>query len=189
MHDDNFGPYFCLPRHFLKKDNFRLLYGLKVCPTKFNAVDAEAIGLAFCEAISKKYPRLSHDWYNRFSVYARDGCALSVCRDAYLRHIREAEPREHIHLERDIQRPLGQLLPPYFWMVEVSAPELFSTTRRKFGEILLATDKPAKPLNTTLLLAARLPGLVFLNPGHGSLTIRKTQLQGHTSIYSATQNH
>jgi hypothetical protein len=29
VHDDNFGPYFCLPRHFLKKDNFRLILSLK----------------------------------------------------------------------------------------------------------------------------------------------------------------
>jgi hypothetical protein len=193
MHDDNFGPYFCLPRHFLKKDNFRLLYGLKVCPTIFNAVDAEAIGLAFCEAISKRYPRLNHDWYDRFSVYARQGWlvlrALLVRKNAYLRHIKEAESREHIHLEPDIQQRLGQLLPPHFWMVEASAPELFSTTRRKFGEILLTTDKPAKPLSTSLLFAARLPGLLFLNPGSGSLAIIKTQLRSHTPIYSTTSNH
>ena len=33
LHDDNFGPYFCLPRHFLLKDNFRLVLGIRRHPT------------------------------------------------------------------------------------------------------------------------------------------------------------
>lgn len=32
MHDDNFGPYYCLPRQFLTSENFRVLYGLRAYP-------------------------------------------------------------------------------------------------------------------------------------------------------------
>jgi hypothetical protein len=69
-------------------------------------------------------------------------------------------------------------------MVEASAPELFGTTRRKFGEILVAADKPPAPLSGSLLLAARLPGLVLVNPGTGSLEVRPTILLGHTPLFT-----
>ena len=42
------------------------------------------------------------------------------------------------------------------WMVEASAPELFSASRRKFGEVLVSAMAPMPtPLNASLLLAAR----------------------------------
>ena len=44
-------------------------------------------------------------------------------------------------------------------MVEASAPELFSATRRKFGEVLLRADLAVpKPMDFRLLLALRMPG-------------------------------
>ena len=39
-------------------------------------------------------------------------------------------------------------------MAEASAPELFSTARRKFWEIHVAADKPPAALSGSLLLAA-----------------------------------
>jgi len=50
------------------------------------------------------------------------------------------------------------ILLEWFWMVEASAPELFSATRRKFGEVLLRADLAVpKPMDFSLLLALRLP--------------------------------
>jgi hypothetical protein len=188
IHDDNFGPYFYLPRHFLKKDNFRLMYGLKGCASTFNAVDAEAIAFAFCDAIRRRYPRLHRDWYDRFAIYTQRGWlvlrTLMIGKADYLRHIREVESREHDRLEPEFQQHFEQFLPAHFWMVEASAPELFACTRRKFGELLLAIDKPAQPLEFALLLAARLPGFLLLNPGGGNINIRITKLIGHTPLFA-----
>ena len=47
MHDDNFGPYYCLPRHFLQKENFRILYGINSNRAALFSVDAEAMALVF----------------------------------------------------------------------------------------------------------------------------------------------
>lgn len=188
IHDDNFGPYFCMPRHFMKKDNFRLMYGIKSTATAFNAVDAEAIGFAFCHAIARRHSRLHQDWYDRFAIYTQQGWlvlrSLLMSKAVYMQNLKAAESRDHVKLESELQKNLQQLLPPHFWMVEASAPELFSSTRRKFGEILLAIDKPAKPLTSSLLLAARLPGFVFLNPGGGNINMRTTALTGHTPLFS-----
>jgi len=40
LHDDNFVPYYCLPRHFLKKDNFRIILGMMRHPEAISATIA-----------------------------------------------------------------------------------------------------------------------------------------------------
>jgi len=168
VHDDNFGPFYCLPRHFLKKDNFRIIYGLKSQATPFNAVEAEAIGFDFIGAIVKRFPRLGQDWYDRFAVFQR--CGLLVLRTAlvkkadYLAHLQSSSSRAGEKLEAAHIQKFQNHLPESFWMVEASAPELFASSRRKFGEVLLSAQLPVpKPLNISLLLAARVPGLVMFN--------------------------
>jgi hypothetical protein len=96
--------------------------------------------------------------------------------------------REGASLENDFCQRLRNVLPAYFWMVEVGAPELYATTRRKFGEILVAADKPAPPpFSPSLFLAARLPGLVLVNAGTGSLDVGPSQLRGHTALFTTAK--
>jgi hypothetical protein len=192
IHDDNFGPYFCLPRHFLKQDNFRLMYGLKSAPTTFRATTAEAIGFNLCYIIAQTYPKRNQFWYDRFSVFARSGWlvlrTLLLRRDVYLADLEQMRDREGASLENDFCQRLRNVLPAYFWMVEIGAPELYATTRRKFGEILVAADKPAPPpFSPSLFLAARLPGLVLVNAGTGSLDVGPSQLRGHTPLFTSAK--
>ncbi len=188
IHDDNFGPYFCLPRHFVKKDSFRIMYGVKPAATTFRATEAEAVGFNLCLAIASSYPKRHQDWYDRFAVFARGEWlvlrTLLLRREEYLAQLYEVRDRTGAALEGEIRQRLRDVLPAHFWMVEASAPELFSTTRRKFGEIFVAADKPASPLSPALFLAARLPGLVLVNPGTGSLEVRPTKLLGHTPLFT-----
>jgi hypothetical protein len=188
IHDDNFGPYFCLPRHFVKKDSFRILYGLKPVPTSSRSTEAEAIGFNFCRAIVRAYPKRHQEWYDRFAIFAGGEWlvlrTLLLKREDYLAELGKLRDRSGAELEGDLRARLRDVLPSHFWMVEASAPELFGTTRRKFGEILVAADKPPAPLSGSLLLAARLPGLVLVNPGTGSLEVRPTILLGHTPLFT-----
>jgi hypothetical protein len=192
VHDDNFGPYYCLPRHFLKKENFRIIYGLKAQATPFNAVEAEAIGFDFIGAIVKRFPRLGQDWYDRFAVFQR--CGLLVLRTAlvrkedYIAHLQSLRSRDGLALEPALVQKFQNHLPETFWMVEASAPELFATSRRKFGEILLSAQLSVpKPLNLSLLLAARVPGLVMIRQ-QNNVPIDQTHLQGHTGLFNV-QRH
>ena len=60
---------------------------------------------------------------------------------------------------RDAMEKARLILPEWLWMVEASAPELFSSTRRKFGEVLFRADLAVpKPMDFSLLLRLRLPG-------------------------------
>jgi hypothetical protein len=189
VHDDNFGPYLCLPRHFLKRDNFRLMYGLKARTTAFSALEAEAIGFSFCDAITNFRPRTGNDWYDRFVVFTKGGWlvlrTVLLKKEDYLKHLEKIQAWDGADLEREMFQKFKDHLPPVFWMVEASAPELFNSSRRKFGEVLLPCDKPLpSPLNDSVLLAARLPGLIFFRPGQLPLEIGPSQLRGHTPLFT-----
>ena len=191
IHDDNFGPYLCLPRHFLRKNNFRIVYGLTPVPTPFRSTEAEAIGFNFCRAIASAYPKRHQGWYDRFAIFAKGDWlvlrTLLLRREDYLAKLATVSDRSGAQLEGELRQRLRELLPAHFWMVEASAPELFATTRRKFGEILIAADKPGTPISSALLLAARLPGFILVNPGTGLLDIRPSQLLGHTPLFTFPQ--
>lgn len=150
-------------------------------------MQAEAIGFAFCNAIVNSRQRTGNDWYDRFAVFTRRGWlvlrTILVRKDAYLKHLEEMRTWDGASLEVEILQRLRDYLSPMFWMVETSAPELFNSSRRKFGEVLLPCDKPLpKSLNASMLLAIRLPELIYLRPGQLQLEIRPTQLKGHTPL-------
>ena len=187
VHDDNFGPYYCLPRHFLKKDNFRIIYGLKKQPTPFNAVEAEAIGFDYFGAIVRNIPRRNQDWYDRFAVFQQRGWLVLrttlVHKAAYVAHLQSLTSRDGEVLEPALVQKFQNHLPETFWIIEASAPELFASSRRKFGEVLLSAQLAIpKPLNLSLLLAARVPGMVMFNQ-QNNVTIDQTKLQAHTDLF------
>jgi hypothetical protein len=188
VHDDNFGPYYCLPRSFLKQENFRLIYGLVREPTPLNAVEAEAIGFNYISAIVAKFPPRGEEWYDRFIVFRRCGWLVLrtfIVRKAdYLSHLDKLRDWNDTGLETECLSIFGNCLPERFWMVEAGAPELFASSRRKFGEVLLVANQAVpRPLDASLLIAARLPGMYVINQGQ-SLDVRRTGLQGHSALFS-----
>ncbi|MDO8349199.1 MAG: hypothetical protein Q7T30_03110, partial [Planctomycetota bacterium] len=187
VHDDNFGPYYCLPRFFLRKDNLRVLFGLKRDVTPLSAVEAEAVGFDFLKGISTLRPRLGIDWYDRFAVFARAGWlvlrTLLLSRADYLGHLRSLHTWTGGSLEQSLVDRLAPILPDSLWMIEASAPELFASSRRKFGEVILDARAPLPtPLTAASLKAARLPGIVLFQHG-GAIVTERTALNGHTQLF------
>jgi len=187
LHDDNFGPYYCMPRHYLSNDNCRLILGMQPVATEYSAVDAEVVGFDYLHAIARSSSPIGQSWYDRFLVYARHGLLVLrtflVERSEYVRHLREIRSWEGDSLESPAIERLESTLPERFWMIEASAPELFASSRRKFGEILLASDRVLpRPVDLSLLLAARIPGeiMIFQND---SLDAMSTNLRGHTGLF------
>ncbi len=185
-HDDNFGPYYCLPRNFLRKDNFRLILGLKRFPTLFSALEAETLAFGYAQILSQVFDKTGQDWLDRFSVFTRLGSlvirAQCLTRDDYLTHLAALEDWQGRRIAEALRISFGQTLPDYFWMAELSAPELFTATRHKFGELLIAADRqPAADLS--LLLAARLSAYALVRT-NGNINIQPSTLAGHTQLFT-----
>lgn len=160
VHDDNFGPYYCLPRHYLKKDNFRITLGVLRSAVTVQAVDAEAVAIVYFKTLSSFVG--NSGWLGRFRAFAEADLlvlrTILIKKEEYLAHVAAGRCWDGEASEPAMLAELHEILPPVFWMVEASAPELFSATRRKFGEILLFADQPVpKPLTISMLIAMRLP--------------------------------
>ncbi len=187
-HDDNFGPYYCLPRNFLRKDNFRLILGLKRFPTLFSAMEAETLAFGYAQILSGVFDKTRQDWLDRFSIFTRLGSlvirAQCLTREDYLGHLSSLQDWQGHRFEEPLRTTLAQTLPDFFWMAELSAPELFTASRHKFGELLIAADRPSAA-DLSLLIAARLPGHALLRTA-GNLSLQPTQLAGHTQLFTRT---
>lgn len=185
-HDDNFGPYVCLPRHYLGNDEFRLLIGWHNPAVDLHADQAEALALDLVFFVAQQHQSTKLDWFGRMVAFARAGLlvlrAVLLSRTQYISHARSLRDRDGTSLEQSIAAKLEAHIPPSVWMVEISAPELFPASRRKFGEVLVATAAPTQtpPFN---LLALRGPGSVIFVE-QTTLRPEPTALQGHTSLYS-----
>lgn len=187
VHDDNCGPYFCLPRHFLKKDNFRIILSLKRQPTETGPVDAEAIALAYLNALANAIND-NGEWMKRFKTYARHGFlvlrALHLSKEEYLEHIKASRCWNGSETAETSVSEIESSLPDYFWMIEASAPELFSASRRKFGEILIRSDvESPKPLDFSLFVLTRLPGQL-LTLESNLLNTRPAGTHSHVELFS-----
>ncbi|MDR0602948.1 MAG: hypothetical protein LBG80_01425 [Bacteroidales bacterium] len=192
MHDDNFGPYYCLPKHFITQKNFRLLLGIS--PTRFalsfDKVEASALGfLSSVPNYSIENEDEDNYWFDLFHVYTEMNSivlrSVFISKDAYINHLRTSLDTIQNNIEPDIITKCNQLLPQMFWMIEVSCPELFSITKRKFGELLLATEFCNNDFDLKSFCLLRLPGLFILSKEEDNqYNIQKTQVKEHTRIFS-----
>ncbi len=189
VHDDNVGPYFCLPRHYLRQERIRIIIGLQQGSPKIDAVEAEATGLRYATRLCHQLPQRVGYWFNRFQAFGKDSMlvlrTILIQRIDYENHLRDIKSRDGKQLEDSIRKTFIQNLPDQFWMVEVSAQELFPVNRRKFGEIIISADDVLPdPLDESLFLGARLPCVLLVKKTLTSeLIIQTTVLHDHTSLY------
>jgi len=190
IHDDNFGPYFCLPRHFLEKSDFRLLYGINFNRSSLFSSEAEAAALVFLHRarnflLSCKY---LPQWDKLFVAF-KDYLVLRavfIDRVSYIRYLRNGmDSNSRNGNDSEIIVEIEKMLPDEFWMVEASTIELFPVTRRKFGEVILAPRDPedAAAWNDSFVMM-RLPGRYFLHNTSGEWVCKNSAVSGHTQIFS-----
>jgi hypothetical protein len=183
-HDDNFGPYLCLPRHYLGRAQFRVLVGSHPAEVLLPAAEAEALAFDVANALADHLPPGASPWFERFRAFARAGLlvlrAQTVAAADYRAHLAALSDREGQTLETATLEHLVAGLPSRVWLIEISAPELFPSTRAKFGEVLV--DAAAASPDQALL-ALRLPG-VAARPHDGQLSLVSSRLGGHTPLFT-----
>lgn len=192
VHDDNVGPYQCVPRHYITKRHFRLLLGLQRRTVSLSYVEAEAVAFLAVTRIRETVlndgvPPQDDYWYHRFKIFAKfNGIVIRTLlmkRDEYIGHLINIDAwGEKLSAEHLAQ--LNGTLPEWFWVSEVSALELFQASRRKFGEILLSCE-PGKGAGVfeQYFIAARLPRRLFM-PGAPLDKPVQTTITGHATLFS-----
>jgi hypothetical protein len=187
VHDDNFGPYYCLPRHFLSNKEFRYFLGVWPKEVVLNAKKAELLGLSYLTRIADLLPLDGGDWFNRFKVFAGNRSLIIrvtyISKDEYLQHVHRLTGRDGSSLEQSVLEKIEACLPQSFWIAEASAQELFSASRRKFGEVLLFSDKDYNPNHPwSMMILCRLPGTIFYSPPTSVSPGEFVGITGHTSL-------
>jgi hypothetical protein len=192
MHDDNFGPYYCVPKHFITHRNFRVLFGISLDDLSLRSDKAEALALGFLYQIANAIPQQNEQenmWFNMFRVYARLYSLILrptfIDKRQYLNHLKTTlDLVKNIEIEADIFHIFERTLPDKFWMIEASCPELFSVTRRKFGEVILFPSQGKAKIDQDSIGMVRLPGMIAFN-ATPQWVVQPTAIKEHTRLFSA----
>jgi len=165
VHDDNFGANFCIPHSFLRPEQVR--YAVELYPPKYAYSGAEA-EIASADYFYSLLPNLldglhqKNPWIRRLLEYVCQQKlilrSVAVSKTEYLDFIKSEEDWDGNREMPETVSALKSQGPDELWMIEVSIPELFSTNKRKLGEILLDAKNPiASKANGQSFVLARFP--------------------------------
>jgi hypothetical protein len=203
VHDDNFGMYYCMAIDSLTADSASDRYapglsaayafgflGEGVQRTGRNAAEMTSLFLGFlAPQIEQRVEALpGDDWLGRLLTICRSGITAPVIRplvatrDQYLTHLQQMLDWDFGSLAGADVKRLTAELPDSFWMCEVSIPDLYTTNRRKIGEVLYAVDLPEDAGNCLDgFLGCRLPTISLL-PFPDGVAVHSNRLEGHVPL-------
>ena len=163
IHDDNFGPYFAFSSRALEVDqkvHGRWIIALHpIWPVVRPDYAEGAAATLLANLLPSLAPLGSGRWFemmtrNQLRYVLR---AILIRRDEYLDHLRAGRAHDGTSLTAE-QIALLENLPDWFWMVEVSLPQLYTGNRSKLGEVLISALEEPNPQDLrTSLLAMRTP--------------------------------
>jgi hypothetical protein len=212
-HDDNWGSNYCIPRHYLHSRRIctRLGSDPELCPdenigvasviatvpkaVKVSPIRAEVIGVDYLFTILPQMPSNQHTWDKRLSFYAQNDMLvlrpILVSGKNYTTHLQKIRDWEGRAIAAPMVAALKDFLKePYYWLIELSVPELFSANRRKIGEVLLRADiDTGNQRDFQNYIITRMPGYFALYEGGGPSSPRYKFLpsgtHGHVELYGS----
>lgn len=134
---------------------------------------------------------IAERWLRELALAVHDKRRSPVCRTVlvsrhrYVSHAGTARDWQGHGLSDDHLRLLEDNLPPKFWMVEISLPNLYSANKRKLGELLFSRMGPNRLDPLAGWIGGRLPG-IFFTPAPGTDRVPHpvpSQLSGHVELY------
>ncbi len=165
VHDDNIGASLCIPHSFLKSDQVR--FAIELFPPNIVCSGADA-EIASSDYFYSLLPHLldglheKNQWVRRLLEYVADQKlilrSVAITKAEYLKNLATQEDWDGNRENPETVKELEAQGPDHLWMIEVSIPEVFSTNKRKLGEILLDAQNPIDPqLNGQSFVLARFP--------------------------------
>jgi hypothetical protein len=162
-HDDNFGSNLCIPKKFVERKHANFVVALRPRGFEYPGFMAEFLASDYFYSLLPQLDTGANPWMHRMQFYVQ-GMKLilrtvAVRKADYVTHLAEAEDWEGFKEREEIVDVIKSILPETLWMVEVGIPDLFSTNKRKLGEILLDASRPyAGKKDYSFFVMARLPG-------------------------------
>jgi len=164
VHDDNLGANLCIPQGFLQND--KVGYAVELLPRGYVYPGAFAELVAadyFYSLLPAVYTKsFKNRWVRCLSHYVHDQRLIlrtvPITAQDYLDFLGNAEDWENNRENENSLKDLQELKPEKLWMIEVSIPEVFSTNKRKLGEILLDAENPlSEMIDGASFVMARFP--------------------------------
>ena len=194
FHDDNLGMYYNLPIKALHRitipredPRFRVYYAIGIFPKivktspsiiqryasalLYNVLDYETFGNKWNAELLNQVTR-----YKRFPVIR----TLLIDRESYIEKLKIMKDSQmNQYSDNHIEYIKSRLRRKrWFWMNEISLPDLYTANKTKIGEVLLKCDKNSDNLEELFLLL-RLPNVTLdLNN-----TTTPTDIQSHQDLF------
>ncbi|GAA5135192.1 hypothetical protein GCM10023213_08050 [Prosthecobacter algae] len=212
-HDDNFGPHYSIPRHYLRSmrssskehpqsiSTEGVAWLLTTLPkgVRINSVIAEAICISALKKRSIEIKKHDGEWTQRMLENQKEGQlvlrTLLLEKSQYRKHLENMEGWKQAERlsQEEIQAILDSIPGDLFWMVEISLLELFPTNRRKLGEMIINPHEEGASMAELQVeksaLGLRLPGLWISWPPNGVRNSHRLSLTlaSHTPLYGCEQ--
>jgi hypothetical protein len=215
-HDDNFGSNFCIPRWYMytRKHCEFILPSPSFCvkdaecvghvigtfpkKVKTDPIAAEVIGQEYLSAILKRDPKnleTKESWRKRLGSYwEKDQLVLRpilIQGWDYSEHLRKIKSWKGETVNTSLLDNNSSLnSDEWLWMIELSVPELFSTNKRKLGEVLINAEYPASDArNFDSFILARIPGYFVTLKDKSTQTFDywPCGAEGHVELYGCEE--
>jgi hypothetical protein len=220
-HDDNLGSNFCIPKNYLNTK--RLCDELEpnpdpiLCPLgtemvacviatvpkkiKMDPISAEVIGADYLFTVLPQMPAVNNPWDDRLKHYANKDMlvlrTIITTGSDYTRHLSEVTDWHGRKIRRDMIQALEEYLQDkFYWLIELSVPELFPANRRKIAEVLIRAEKEVGPKydrDISSFVIARLPGHFVLYGSGGSLNPKykfiPSGVSSHVELYGCEKGN
>jgi transposase-like protein len=186
-HDDNFGSNFCIPRKFIQPEQVKYVMSILPYNVPGSPLKVEALAVDF---LYKTYSEIKPDtawgqrWENHIKKQDTVVRPLLLAKHDYLKYLKLIRDWDFNKEYNTIIEKLAKILPDYFWMVELSLPELYSANYSKIGELIMTVN------NSQIDLAMlRIPGKYsFTGKSYrGKFFFFESGLKSHVPLYTHTQ--
>jgi hypothetical protein len=214
VHDDNLGLYFCLPGHSFRPEGhpdpgmmFTPLDGIGIYPRAmpvtvhgFQAQGIAARRLAdlLIASQGQQQPVLLKPYYTDhfFKHHFNPGRRTAVFRPQlvtrarYLDHLRTKDNQGKLFSDDDVAA-IDRLIEhhDYFWLVEVTEPELYVGNKSKVADVLIDPNTDVDQLDkqgpTYGVLLMRFPGFLCA-PREDEYELAALTVEGHLPLFTLT---
>lgn len=145
-HNDNFGSNLCIPKNFIKHKRVDLAVALRPRGFAYPGFIAEIMASGYFYSLLPQLSGRPNRWMERLASYVAGQKLIfrtvPNTKANYLNHLKSMADWQGKRESSQTVRDIGSILPEKLWVVEVSIPDLFSTNKRKLGELLLDATRP-----------------------------------------------